>query len=540
MQAAFHVPYLKDQQKDGTGHKREKRFFGLIGSLLGLGSLGLGSINTWQISRMKSNMEKVEEQMKNTQHTIEALRDGEVAINNKIDAVKTYLHDEIKHMYKMMERFRCQAQSRISYLEKEIVLVRYRDYLRRNVEAAIQGALSGKLSIKMLSPGQLQHLIKSQVDASLSILADEPTLAYQFGRLYPVRVDMDSMTFAYLLEFPLLTRRDIAPVFKVFNVGFHQSIASTGYGLSETLYKAPLPDYFISRADGELIPLKLEFCTRYPGIMYCEPAAIDREMATNPCLSIFTNKQFEDPHESLETSKPYWKRLVKKLLGDACYRIIKVDASGGQHTQVIMTPAGALIRARTQEIKMYRTDPRTHGSSSKAHVIQHSSSGVYWLPHLDYQYFTINGRLYASKPQHTMYVETKIDPIQGQLVPNWTISSPSPASYQQVVHFDNVFRAQLAKIVTSPTLGIHGNDWNTIVSITLILFWIGVGVFVFIRGRRYLRFRRRGVTKRDEERGVLFDQMVSEVVGRLAVLPPLTLSMLNGVLNPLSPGLTKR
>ena len=165
-------------------------------------------------------------------------------------------------------------------------------------------------------------------------------------------------------------------MFKVFNVGFHQSLAATGYMLDKTLYKAPLPDYFISRADGELVPLKLELCTRHPGILYCEPAAIDREMPTNPCLSVFTNKQFEDTEETLETAQPYWKRLVKKLLGNACFRIIKVDASGGQHTEVIMTRAGALIRARTQSIKMYRTDPRLHGASTKAHVLQHSSSGV--------------------------------------------------------------------------------------------------------------------------------------------------------------------
>ena len=262
------TPFLQDRAKQTKAAQREKRFFGMLGSLLGLGSLGLGSLNTWQISRMKTNMNKVEDQLKQTRHTVNVLREGTEILNHKVDAIQTFFHDEISYLFKVMERLRCQAQDTITHMEKEITLMRYQDYLKTNVEAAIQAALTGRLTPQVLAPEQLHKLFHAQVDHRLTLLANEPSLAYQFGRVYPVKAELDTMTFAYLLEFPLLTKREISPVFKVFNVGFHQALPGTSIILYKTLYRAPLPNHFISRADGELVPLRVELCERHPGILY--------------------------------------------------------------------------------------------------------------------------------------------------------------------------------------------------------------------------------------------------------------------------------
>jgi hypothetical protein len=142
---------------------REKRFFGLIGSFLGLASLGLGSINAWQIHSIKSTMGDMDQQLQETRHTLNMLNEGVGTLNSKVDAIQSYLHEESMYLWRSVERLRCQTALDTELALQEITLNKYENYLRRSVEAAVQGALTGQLTPGILGPKHLRTLLTQGV-----------------------------------------------------------------------------------------------------------------------------------------------------------------------------------------------------------------------------------------------------------------------------------------------------------------------------------------------------------------------------------------
>lgn len=104
-------------------------------------------------------MNNVDNQLKTTRHTVNVLREGVEILDSKVDAVKSFIHEEVGNMFQLMERLWCQAQDSVTHIEREITLVRHKDYLRRNVEAAVQGALTGRLTPDILSPEKIDQIV---------------------------------------------------------------------------------------------------------------------------------------------------------------------------------------------------------------------------------------------------------------------------------------------------------------------------------------------------------------------------------------------
>ena len=81
--------------------------------------------------------------------------------------------------------------------------------------------LQGEISPELIDVTMLRHLFVQHPRLADSVILREPSLIYQFGRVFPVRIDLDSFRFAFILEVPVPAEPDLVPYFRVLNLGWN-------------------------------------------------------------------------------------------------------------------------------------------------------------------------------------------------------------------------------------------------------------------------------------------------------------------------------
>jgi hypothetical protein len=138
------------------------------------------------------------------------------------------MHHEILNTYRTMHAIRCETSTREQWLLDKVQLLEYETAMMRHVDAMINTALTGRITPLVLSSQHLRKLIEVHATLKQSLTAQQPALAYEFGRAIPVRLDLTSLRFAFILVLPTPRSHDVVTTFRVHNVGFYQKPESTG------------------------------------------------------------------------------------------------------------------------------------------------------------------------------------------------------------------------------------------------------------------------------------------------------------------------
>jgi len=103
-------------------------------------------------------------------------------------------------------------------------------------------------------------------------------------------MDYSKMTFTYLLKVPNPTIRDIYPIYRIYNVGFHTPHNQRDKREVPVLFKAPFPTHAVIRGTHGMMPISLEYCQQAPGLYKCDIDSLSRNIPRSACLDLLMNE----------------------------------------------------------------------------------------------------------------------------------------------------------------------------------------------------------------------------------------------------------
>jgi hypothetical protein len=351
-----------------------------IASLLGVG-LGIGS--SAKVDKLEAKMNQIIETMKNHANSLRVFKQGMLTLNRNQEILTEYIADSLGEVYKVIEDVRCAQYADMHELAKQQGLHIFRNYVQNHVEAVIEASHTGRITPRILGVGRLKKILAEDPATSNRVVSFEPSIVYQFGRVFPVKFDWNTLTFGYVLEVPNPRVEDIMPVYKIFNVGFHR--------LPDiSTFRAPLPLHVIMDNKHGLVALDDNLCTAVPGLRHCELGAASRVGPGSGCLKYFLGRNC--PKNDCEDASQ-------------CSVEVYVDYRQKNRTAVITTVAGILIRTLNERVVSYS---HIQMSGSQGNVQPPNQFGTYWLPHSKFVSVTVGDLQYASIGQIVRFTRVVI------------------------------------------------------------------------------------------------------------------------------------
>jgi hypothetical protein len=372
---------------NANGQTRDKRAAGLITLILGGIFAGIGaSMSAYSISQaesMKRQILAVNEGMSDIVNAMITVTNGTRMLKTRTEHVLEYATEGLAEVYTIIEMLRCAQIGEYYSLQQATAVNLYRTYLASQLETIMDAASSGKVTPELIGVSQVKEMLQSHPVMKDSLLHDEPSLFYRYAVAYPVRLDFQGLSFGYVLRVPNPRKADIFPLYRIYNVGFHQnSKRKKRAGVVDKpshFYRAPLPRFAVLRGHRGLAPLDPTACQSDPGLLYCEVDALARTTPKSACLDLFMEPECTGCQAT-----------------EQCLQDIQVQAIATRPFQIMTTPAGVLIRSPTERVMIYRDSPEEL-PGTQGRLVPQSPHGTYWLSHNNLTYYTVGPVLYASQ-----------------------------------------------------------------------------------------------------------------------------------------------
>jgi hypothetical protein len=174
-----------------------------------------------------------------------------------------------------------------SFVHQQLIGHIFSKNVRTTIQAMMNALLQGTINPALINVSMLRKLFIKYPKLTNSIIMREPSLVYQFGRIFPVRIDLDSFKFAFILEVPIPSESDLIPYFKILNLGWNDPHNSAHLQL-------PLPQYVTRQDDGSFAALDMSACKTKPGISYCQSDAYQHNDLSK-CLDWVIEANRADP-----------------------------------------------------------------------------------------------------------------------------------------------------------------------------------------------------------------------------------------------------
>jgi hypothetical protein len=438
--AERHTKIAKTNDTVKDAHGRRPKRSASIGAVTGLLGTAMAALNTLRISRVESNVKLLDHYMNTAVHTVNFLNKGFETLARQSIAVTEFMHHEILNTYRTMHAIRCETSTREQWLLDKVQLLEYETAMMRHVDAMINTALTGRITPLVLSSQHLRKLIEVHATLKQSLTAQQPALAYEFGRAIPVRLDLTSLRFAFILVLPTPRSHDVVTTFRVHNVGFYQKPEA------QVKFIVPFPDFIALSQAGHVLPFRSEQCQTAPGVQYCPLGALTPSSASEECLRFFLNPTLAKPQDTY-ASNITWFRKMREHVGSECFDHLWVWGKDGE-AAVRQTLAGLLIRASSNlDISYVPADAKETDSNlmPRRHP-SHAENGVYWLPHNAYRYATVANFLYTPPESETYSFLTNFSLLSSMPIANYTFKTPGMASMAQVRAFDKLIKKYLDEL----------------------------------------------------------------------------------------------
>jgi hypothetical protein len=375
--------------------KREPFTMAIVGatalaSLLGLTGMGLGISSSKRIEDLESKMATVLNVMDNHNNALKSFKKGLQRIEKNQELLTEYVTESLGEIYEVIEDVRCAQYADMFEIARQQAIRIFRNYIQSHIDAIVETSQTGRLTPRVLGVEQLKEVLSSNPTTINSLIMRQPSLAYQFGRVFPVKLDWDTLTFGFVLEVPNPTVEEMMPVYKIFNVGFYRLP-------NVDVYRAPLPHYVVmDRKSGDkksgLIPLDEDLCTERPGLRYCPIGAASRIGPGAACLRLFLGR--DCPTEDCDDER-------------MCSDELFIDHRQRNRTAVITTIAGLLIRTHSDRVRAFQ-QLRTSGVLGR--MMPRNEYGTYWMEHSKFVSVTVGNMQFASIGQ-VVRVTRVVDPL---------------------------------------------------------------------------------------------------------------------------------
>jgi hypothetical protein len=344
--------HLCTVSKKGPAPKRKKRavilaaaVLGVAGILGGITSLGMGIANHAAISRLESQMDSVIHEMNHRAEQMRLFKLGMIRLEESQIQMVKYMKQSIAEIYSTIEQVRCTQQIELLHLARDQAVKSFRLYIQGHLDAIMETATTGRLTPRVLGVQQLRQILKGNPATAGRLVEREPSLVYQFGRVFPVMVDFETASYGYILEIPNPEDRDIWPKYKIINAGFHPLP-------DDAAYYAPLPSYGVVSRSNDFLTLETDLCVDKPGLSYCETGAVTAHAVGSSCLQTLLGEGFSCPN-------------CKE--GKYCSHEISELTSEKGKTQVVTTLAGVMVRTPDKTITLFKENPiLVHGTPGRA------------------------------------------------------------------------------------------------------------------------------------------------------------------------------
>jgi hypothetical protein len=367
------------------GNRREKRAAGMlivggIFILMTIINTILSSVNTHRIRQLTQEVDAVIEMVNRLTGAMNLIQKSVIELSKNGKKITRMVTEGLKEIYTLVEKLRCADFHELESVQYYTALQIYRQYLTTTFSSIHEASITGKITPHLIGVPEVKQILSAHSILRHSILMDEPSLFYRYVTAFPVRLNFQTMTFGFVLQIPNLDEKDIMPLYRIYNVGFHMPIPynDPDYAVKrELVYKAPLPKYVILKKNQELIPLDPEKCEQAPGLLYCEDGAITLSEPPSSCVDLFVKADCNDCE--------YTKR---------CRDDIYISGTENRNTRVRATSAGVLIRSATSSIKLFEAGI---GVGVRGTTIPQSKHGTYWLSYQNVSQFMVGNILYTSR-----------------------------------------------------------------------------------------------------------------------------------------------
>ena len=357
-----------------------------IGTLFGLTGVGMGMHQSWQIDGMQTKMRALHDVVASNQETV--FQQGQIIteLTKANENTYSFLHHALRDVVAMVEQVRCADVQYTSMVHQQLIAHIFSANVRSTIRAMMSALLHGEISPELIDVTMLRHLFVRHPRLSDSVILREPSLVYQFGRVFPVRIDLDSFRFAFILEVPVPAEPDLVPYFRVLNLGWNDPQNAAHVRL-------PLPQYVVRKGDDTFETLNMELCKQKPGMIYCSPNAYEYNELSH-CLKWVLQANLTDP----------------KIIGKC--KTTLVVAPFVNKTMVMSSTAGILVLSPEPEIIV-----STHSAVNQLRTgatRANSPNGVTWFPHGNYTGLIIGSTVITSSLQPAEYhvkIGSELEPI---------------------------------------------------------------------------------------------------------------------------------
>ena len=258
-----------------------------IGTLFGLTGVGMGMHQSWQIDGMQTKLRALHDVVASNQETV--FQQGQIItqLTKANENTYSFLHHALRDVIAMVEQVRCADVQYTSMVHQQLIAHIFSASVRSIIRAMMAALLQGEISPELIDVTMLRHLFVQHPRLADSVILQEPSLVYQFGRVFPVRIDLDSFRFAFILEVPVPAEPDLVPYFRVLNLGWNDPQNSAHVRL-------PLPQYVVRRRDNTFEALNMQDCKQKPGMVYCSRNAYQSNELSQ-CLQWVLQANHTDP-----------------------------------------------------------------------------------------------------------------------------------------------------------------------------------------------------------------------------------------------------
>lgn len=414
-------------------HRRKKRFLGLlVGGLLGLTGTGVGIANSVQISKLDSKYNAMAQAWTSVQGRLQKHRKIIHRITEANEHVYAFVHHAITNLEKLISSLECDARHVFREVQKELVVHWFSEKAKHAVENIMAACLHGKITPGIIDIVTLKNVVSLSPSLNNSLLMKELNLAYQFGKVYPLKIDFDNLRFGLLLELPAAFKENVKPIFEIHNVGWNNK----GSNLTQ---KLNLPRYVTREVGKGFSEVNIDQCFSRPGLWFCKPYAV-AQTGKSDCINL-----------AIELG------TTSKELEEKCKNSMRVTHLKTE-PEISTSLAGVLIRTSKSSITVANKVKSKYLISGQ--TIPVPDSGTMWFSHTNYTHIVIGDTILASTIHPTNEVIQTNFRILDIKIPDlkfrpteWTDLKAAVSSNLQA---EQMIRNEVIRGITLPGIGVSG------------------------------------------------------------------------------------
>jgi hypothetical protein len=393
-----------------TGYKTAKPTLSKIGTAAVFFGIATNTIlGGTAVNRANQALETVDRLGKAVSQNIGRLNvvtDGVVSLRKSGENTIAYAQKSLTHLYTAIEKVRCQGDIDTDMLEFHTTVGLYRSFAEDAMHAILQAGITGKLSPRLLDIPELYKTLGEIPEMKNSIMRREPTLVYRFAKVYPVKMDYDTLTFGYILEIPNPHDREIFPIYQVHNLGILQYEGPPDESPLDVnkyhVYKVPLPQYAVRRRQGDYIPINIHRCQASTALYHCAVDAVEADSARMNCMTTLMTGICEANSESKDKEKKAKDKELCEIF-HKCLSNLYPATQDRNNPRIQHTPAGVLVRAFPYPVTVFTGDPSAIGGQH-GHELPLAPHGSYWIPNQNTSAFKVRNSLYSVQQKTHQYV----------------------------------------------------------------------------------------------------------------------------------------